>query len=861
MTPERWKAVKALFLDAASLAPSDREAFLIEVCQTDTTDKEVVAIVQDLLTESDDSSPDLAHPCWQLGPKQVCQHVFEPGWCLLDRFEIVGFLGDGGVGEVYRAFDRQQAVFVALKTLRNELVDDEHALAMLRKELNTARFITHHNVCRLYDFHIPPVSGAPAFFTMELLEGETLAQYLRRRGSLQVSEALPIVIQILDGLEAVHTCGIVHRDLKSANIFLTQKAARVVVMDFGLAREASRSASSEVTLLTNALAGTPPYMAPEQLRGEIATFASDIHALGVVLFEIVTGRRPFEGSTSVEIASRRLAEEAPSPRRYAATLERRWEYTIVQCLAKERLRRPQSVAEVREFLTGARPVIRFSRRRLAAACAAPVAVALGAIGILTTVRKPVAVVIYDVKNLTSRPDLEYLCKGTTAELLRRLSPLHDIAAIPAYATEKHAAVARAAVMIDGWLKNGQDGLQITVRLVEDRNGHVVWSQTYSNRSFDNLIELQKRIAAAAGSALQKYVAARGRWAQVAGMWAGPRVAESDQTTRNTTAFDYYLRGNSLLQEGTLDSIRASIDYLERAVSEDSHFALAWASLGEAYLGLHGFSVVSDPSVSAPARNCAERAIREAPELAEGYALLGAVQQLEWDWVSSESSYNRALTLKPRFSRARRWRGGLILQFARFEEAIMEMHTAFEQDPYDRAGISGYGLTLLFADRCGDAVTFLEENIGERDLPVPRFNLCQAYARLGYRSTGSDAEGFYRKALAQAEMVAGVERRSRQTESGLSDRMFALVHSLRGEIDQAEPFIQRIREAVLQNRTSPVYLAMMLSSQKRLDEALSAVEQATMMRDPSVLYLRVNIFLENLRGLPRFETVLQTIHLK
>src|SRR5690349_11599790 len=209
MKADRWETVKSLFLEASSLDSEQQEAFLRQLA---TADAEISEMVRDLLAASSSRGIDLQRPCWSIAHSvEEPARAFEIGRKLLDRFEIVGFLGAGGWGEVYRAYDHQQRVSVALKTIHPALARDASAASMLRKELNTARSVTHPNVCRLFDFHWAG-EGVPPFFTMELLEGETLAERLRILGPFSTVEARPLVEQILSALEAAHGQGIVHRD-------------------------------------------------------------------------------------------------------------------------------------------------------------------------------------------------------------------------------------------------------------------------------------------------------------------------------------------------------------------------------------------------------------------------------------------------------------------------------------------------------------------------------------------------------------------------------------------------------------------------------------------------------------------------
>jgi hypothetical protein len=292
------------------------------------------------------------------------------GELLLERYQVLRFVGAGGMGEVYEARDEHLGTTVALKTLALPSLDDRQAVLRLKSEVLLARRATHPNVCRIFDFGVygrPGAAGAEEipFLTMELLAGDTLAQRLRA-GPLGPAEAASIAAQILTGLGAVHGAGIVHRDLKPENVFLVpepgQSAPRVVLMDFGLARSALSGASLTAS---GAVVGTVGYMAPEQLEGRAATPASDLYALGVVLFEMVTGRRPFSGDVSPAVA----LETAPA-------LPPPWRPAILRCLERGLAERFATVEGVRAALFGA-PVRRPRVGRLAALVG--VALALGAL--------------------------------------------------------------------------------------------------------------------------------------------------------------------------------------------------------------------------------------------------------------------------------------------------------------------------------------------------------------------------------------------------------------------------------------------------------------------------------------------------
>jgi tRNA A-37 threonylcarbamoyl transferase component Bud32/tetratricopeptide (TPR) repeat protein len=320
------------------------------------------------------------------------QHRFGPGDLVADRYEVVRFLAQGGMADVYEARDRTLGVPLALKVIRPHLAWDERTLRALRREVRLARRVTHRGVCRLFDigFH-QGRGGAQPFLTMELVPGETLAARLRRVGRLSPAQALPIVRQVVDALDAAHAAGIAHRDFKPGNVILA--GDRVVVTDFGLARHAE---SQGDTTRSGLRAGTPAYMAPEQVEGRSPTTATDIYALGVVLHELVTGSKPFPPGAPLE---QRLQADPPSPRLLRADLDPAWERVILRCLSRDPHERFGRVAEVAQALDPAVP----RGRRRALGLLAVAALALLALPVSRPAERRRAVALLPLRSLSGEP--------------------------------------------------------------------------------------------------------------------------------------------------------------------------------------------------------------------------------------------------------------------------------------------------------------------------------------------------------------------------------------------------------------------------------------------------------------------------
>lgn len=327
MTAERWAQLKDRFEAVLERAPAERSGFIERICSGDDE------LRQDLLRLL--AGHEGAGSFLEGRGESQDTPVFQVGEIVGCRFTILRFVGRGGMGEVYEADDGDLGCHVAIKAVRPSLASDERFLRRLVQEIQLARRVTHPNVCRVFDLerHTCP-SGEVVFLTMEFLNGETLAERLKRAGPLSANQALPLLRQLTAALDAAHSAGVIHRDFKSANVVLTGGAnseTRAVVTDFGLARPVDTSPGYSITA-TGHLIGTLAYMAPEQLEGSEATPASDIYALGIVMHEMLTGRRPAEGSHLPA-----SMQEAKDPR---------WMQTIRRCLERDPAARFLSAGEV-----------------------------------------------------------------------------------------------------------------------------------------------------------------------------------------------------------------------------------------------------------------------------------------------------------------------------------------------------------------------------------------------------------------------------------------------------------------------------------------------------------------------------------
>ncbi|MCM2257238.1 MAG: protein kinase [Vicinamibacteria bacterium] len=317
---------------------------------------------------SDDDTEALSHlqtaPISDFGPRIDAPPALAEDDLVAGRYRIVRFIASGAMGEVYEARDEELGEVVALKTIRPELAAGPQALERFKREIQLARRVTHPNVCRIFDFgrhQGPPGEGREAldlnFLTMELLRGETLAQYLTRRRRLPLDEVAVLLEQLVAALAAAHAAGVIHRDFKSGNVMLVPGAGstpRAVVTDFGVARP-TQDGDPRAMTMTGVAMGTPAYMAPEQIEGGPVSAATDIYALGIVLYEMITGNLPFRGNTVLATMARRLTDAPTPPAEHVADLDPRWNGVVLRCLERDPGHRFAAVTEILDALAG-RPV-------------------------------------------------------------------------------------------------------------------------------------------------------------------------------------------------------------------------------------------------------------------------------------------------------------------------------------------------------------------------------------------------------------------------------------------------------------------------------------------------------------------------
>lgn len=456
LTPQQWETVKDLFEAALEKPAAARPIFLAAV----SGDSAVVHEVERLLANHDQAGTFLSSPAVAaVASKSDASPSLSAGDVLAERFRITRFIARGGMGEVYEAEDIELRERVALKSIRTELLRDPHAVERFRREVHLAKKVTHPNVCRIFDLfrHQPSGSGEAKssnsllLVAMELLQGETLADRLRRESRMRTQDALPIAQQMAAGLGAAHDAGVLHRDFKPGNIVLVpgERGTRAVITDFGLALRSKKEDLSQGIPVTGTgqTLGTPAYMSPEQVEGKDLTPASDVYSLGLVLYQMITGTRPFEESTALSMAVRRIKEDPTPPHTLVPDVDPRWEKVILHCLQRDPKLRFQHAGEVGRALGGeiAIPSAKGRTLRWLVAAALVVGVAVMLILGLRMRTKPAAVnqpapgkalkarpsaAVLPLKNLSGQADTNWVSTALPDMLTAELAAGEKVRALP-----------------------------------------------------------------------------------------------------------------------------------------------------------------------------------------------------------------------------------------------------------------------------------------------------------------------------------------------------------------------------------------------------------------------------------------------
>jgi serine/threonine-protein kinase len=782
---------------------------------------------------------------------------------LLGHYRILERIGSGGMGEVYRARDERLGREVAIKVLPPNLVLDESVRKRLRKEAQALSKLNHPNIETLFELGS---KGDAEFLVVEYVPGVTLGDRLAQ-GPLPEREIARLGAQLANGLAAAHSQGVVHCDLKPGNLRITPDG-RLKILDFGIAKSlrvtketSKHDVTTESATGDQGLAGTLPYMAPEQLRFEPTDARSDIYSAGAVLYEMATGQRAFPDGVAPRLTDAIFHQPAVSPRALNARISPELERIILKCLQKEPENRYQSATELEVDLrqlatielprsgTGVRGLPVWRRHP---GVATALALALSAILLVLIVSRwwqPQAgkkgpgriqsLAVLPLQNLSGDPQKDYLADGMTDQLIADLSQISALRVISRTTMMQYKGtrkplpqIARELsvdAVIEGSVLSSENRVRINAELFQGATDKNLWVKSYERDARD-VLKLQGDVAGAIADEIRIAVTPQER----ARLASAPPVIPA--------AYDAYLKGRYHWAQGTEHDKQQARQYFEQAAQIDPNYASAYAGLADYYWSTDELP----PRVAMPkAKQYALKALEIDPTLAEAHTSLGAIRFFaDWDWPGAEREFKRALELNPGDVEAHRMYSAYLSAMGRTEDAMAESRRAQELDPLSVAAQVTAGWMFYYA-RCYDQAV---EQCGKILDSEPDFVSAHDCLGLSYL-----AKKMYEKAIAECQRAVDLSGNDSNRTVGL-----ARAQALAGNKAAARKALDELRARARGTYVPPSLFAQIHLALGEKTQGLAWLETAYANRDLYLARLKEEPAFDSVRSDPAFQALMRRL---
>ena len=732
-----------------------------------------------------------------------------------DRYTIERVLGRGGMAVVHLAEERKHQRKVAIKILRQDIGISVGPERFLR-EIGIAARLSHPHIVPLID---SGESQGVLYYVSPFVPGGSLRDRLDREKRLPIDEAVRIATEIGTGLDYAHRNGFVHRDVKPENILFADDHA--LLADFGIAHVAAGDGVEPITKSGMAL-GTPEYMSPEQATGDGEVGSpSDIYSLACVVYEMLVGRPPFRGSSAIATMAKHVTEKPKRLRTLRPEVPLAIEQAILRALAKIPSQRYATVSEFIGALGDSRSAV--TRGAMAAT-------------------RSIAVLPF--VNASPDPDNEYLSDGITDELIDALAKVEglrvasrtSVFALKGKPQDVRAigALLDVSEVLEGTVRRSGQDLRITAQLTSTDDGSLVWSQRYDRR-LDDVFAIQDEIARTIVNTLR------------ATSFRDSRDQPISRGTENVLAYGLYLRGRYAWNKRSQDGVIEAIQYFEQAIQADPGYALAYTGLADAYALHIDYRNVAVHEGFERAKGYARKALELDESLAEAHASLAwSLFIYDWDWEAAAAQFRRAIQLDPQYATAHQWYGFLLASQGRFDEALIEAHSAQEGDPASVSIRRSLGYTYFYARRFEQAKYHLSRAIAMNP------DAEESYRVLGLIHTFAGDHAEAERVLREALVLPGAATYTHVTLS------LALARA--GDTSYAEQTLKELEQKRIDDYVSPVELATLEVARGHNDSALDWMEEAYRERRGWLAYLNVHPVVDPLRNEPRFSELVERMGL-